>query len=119
MNMVRRMVFARGLPLKLWCDAAEYAAYILNRSPTKANDGGVSPIELLTMKKPNLSDIIAFGSTCTAHLYTNNKSLGARGKAAIIIRKTDEMKRYRFYLPRERVIVLTQHVNNLVTQNTI
>ena len=35
MNMVRSMVFASNLPLYFWGDAAEYAAYILNRSRTK------------------------------------------------------------------------------------
>ena len=65
MNMVRSMVFASGLPLKFWGDAAEYAAYILNRSPTKANEGGISPIEMLTKKQPNLNDIVVFGSKCS------------------------------------------------------
>ncbi|KAG2858894.1 hypothetical protein PC129_g7246 [Phytophthora cactorum] len=33
-NMARCMVFACGLPLSFWGDAVQYAAYILNRSPT-------------------------------------------------------------------------------------
>ena len=117
--MVRSMVFASGLPMKFLGDAAEYTDYILNQSPTKANDGGVSPIELLTMKKPNLSEIIAFCSTSTVHWHTNNESLGARGKAAIIIGKTDESNRYRVYLPRESVVVVTQHVKKIGTQSTM
>lgn len=39
MNTVRSMIFGSGFPLKFWINAAEYAAYILNRSPTKANAG--------------------------------------------------------------------------------
>jgi hypothetical protein len=35
MSMVRSMMFACGLLLSFWGDAAEYAAYILNRSPSK------------------------------------------------------------------------------------
>ena len=96
--MVRSMVFASGLPMKFLGDAAEYTDYILNQSPTKANDGGVSPIELLTMKKPNLSEIMVFGSTCTVHLHTDNKSLSARGNSTIIIGKNDETKGYHGYL---------------------
>ena len=90
MNMVRSMVFGSDLPLKVWGDAAEYAAYILNRIPTKANVGGNSPIAMLTKKQSVLSDIVVFGSTCTVHLHANNKSLGVRGKEAIIIGKNDE-----------------------------
>ena len=37
MNMVRSMVFACGLPLSFWGDAAEYSAYIINQSPSEAN----------------------------------------------------------------------------------
>ena len=113
MNMVRIMVFASDLPLTFWGDAAEYTAYILNRSPTTANEGGSSPVEVLTGKRPELRDIVIFGSPCTVHLTTANKSLGARGKYAIIIGKNDEMKGYRVYTPKERVVVVTQHVQNV------
>ena len=92
MNMVRSMVFASGLSLTFWGDAAEYAAYILNTSPTKANEGSKSPIALLTKKQPVLSDIVVFVSTFTVHLHTQNKSLGMRGKETIIIGKNDQMK---------------------------
>ena len=55
-------------------------------------EGGISQIEMLTIKKTNLSDIVVFGSTCTIHLHTDNKSLGVRKTAAIIIEKNNEMK---------------------------
>ncbi|CAI5703653.1 unnamed protein product [Peronospora effusa] len=115
MNMVRSMVFASNLPLHFWGDAAEYATYILNRSRTKSNPGGVSPMEFLTTKVPNLNDIVAFGSTCTVHVDARNKSLGERGKAAIIIGKSDETKGYKVYIPKDKVVVVTQHVRNIET----
>uniref|UniRef100_A0AAV1TIA0 Integrase catalytic domain-containing protein n=1 Tax=Peronospora matthiolae TaxID=2874970 RepID=A0AAV1TIA0_9STRA len=65
MNMVRIMVFASNLPLTFWDDAAEYATYILNRSRTKSNPGGISPMEFLTKKVPKSTDTITFNSTCT------------------------------------------------------
>ena len=119
MNMVRSMVFASGLPLTFWGDAAEYAAYILNRSPTKANEGSISPIEMLTKKTPVLSDIVVFGSSCTVHRTTSNKSLGPRGKQGIIIGKNDEMKGYRVFIPMDHVVVVTQHVKNVETLDSI
>ena len=87
MNMVRNMIFASGLPLTFWGDAAKYAAYILSRSPTKANKNGASLFEMLTKKKSTLDGIVIFGSPCTVHLTTANKSLGVRGQATIIIEK--------------------------------
>jgi formylmethanofuran dehydrogenase subunit E len=69
----------------------------------------------LTKRIPDISDIVALGSPCTVHRDTKNKSLGERGKPAMIIGKSDEMKGYRVYLPKDRVVVVTQHVRNLET----
>ena len=102
MNMVRSMLFASGLPKTFWGDAAEYASYILDRSRTKANLHGVSPMEVLTKKVPVLNDIVAFRSTCTVHVDAKNKSLGERGKAGIIIGKGAETKGYKVYIARTR-----------------
>ena len=115
MNMVRSMILASNLPLSFWGDAAEYAAYILNRSRTKSNPGGISPMEFLTKKVPTLNDIVVFGSTCTVHVNARNKSLGDRGKATIIIGKSDETKGYKVYIPKDKVVMVTQHVRNIET----
>ena len=112
-SMVRSMVFASGLLLTFWGDAAEYATYILDRSPIQVNECGISPIEMLTKKRPVLSDIVAFGSPCIIHRMNSNKSLGAREKPAIFIGKDDEMKGYRVFIPIERIVVVTQHVKNV------
>ena len=113
MNMVRSMLFASGLPKSFWGDSAKYASYILNRSRTKANPRVVSPMELLTNKVPVLNDIVAFGSTCSVHVDAKNKSLGERGKAGIITSKGAETKGYKVYVPKEKVVVVTQHVRNI------
>ena len=115
MNMVRSMLFACGLPLSFWGDAAEYEVYILYRSPSIANMGRHSPLQMLTKSIPDLRDIMSFGSPCTVHRDASNKSLGERGKQGIIIGKSDEMKGYRVYLPREKIVIVTQHVRNVET----
>uniref|UniRef100_A0AAV1UPA6 Uncharacterized protein n=1 Tax=Peronospora matthiolae TaxID=2874970 RepID=A0AAV1UPA6_9STRA len=71
------------------------------------------------MMKPNLSDIVIFGSTCTVHLHTVLKSLGAREKAAIITIRNDETKGYRVLLLKKCVVVVTQLVKNIGILNTI
>nr|CCA17046.1 hypothetical protein HCAG_04640 [Albugo laibachii Nc14] len=45
------------------------------------------------------------------------KSLGERGKAALIIGKSDEMKGCRVYIPKDRIVMVTQHVRNGETLN--
>lgn len=77
MNMVQEMVFTSRLPLTFWGNASEYAAYILNRNPNKANEGGISPNETLTKKRPGLNYIVVYGSPWTVHLNTNNTSFGS------------------------------------------
>ncbi|KAG4049478.1 hypothetical protein PC123_g15250 [Phytophthora cactorum] len=119
MNMVRSMVFACGLPLSFWGDAAEYAAYILNRSPTKANPGSKSPLQMLTKNTADLSDIVVFGSQCTVRVDAKNKSPGERGKPGMIVGKSDEIKGYRVYIPRDKVVVVTQHVSNVETLSDV
>ena len=94
-------------------DAAEYAAYILNRSSTKANIGHMSPIEMLTKRTPVLSDVVVFGTACTVYKGAKNKSLGERGKAAIVVGKCDETIGYKVYIPKDCIVVVTQHVRNL------
>ncbi|CAI5733036.1 unnamed protein product [Peronospora farinosa] len=68
LNMTRAMIFASGLLLTFWGDAAEYATYNLNRSPTSANPKRASFIEVLTKRAPDLRKIVIFGShvRCTA-----------------------------------------------------
>ena len=98
MNMARCMVFASGLPLSFWGDAVEYAAYILNRSLTRANPRRQSPWEMLTGKPPRLDDIVIFGSPCTAFRQPRNGSLGKRSVQGVILGKSEETKGYRVYV---------------------
>ena len=41
------------------------------------------------------------------------KVLGERRKAALIIGKSDEMKGYRVYIPKDRIVMVTQNVETL------
>ena len=72
-------------------------------------------MEFLTKMVPMLNDIVVVGSACTVHVNARNKSLGERGKAAIISGKSDETKGYRVYIPKDKVVVVTQHVRNIET----
>nr|CCA24594.1 PREDICTED: copia proteinlike putative [Albugo laibachii Nc14] len=116
MNIVRSiMISSCELPLSFWGDTAECVAYIRIRSSTKANAGGRSPLELLTRTAHDLSDIVVFGSPCTVHRDTRNKSIGERGERGVITGKSDEVKRYRSNIPRSKTVVVTQHVRNVKT----
>uniref|UniRef100_A0AAV1U9K1 Retroviral polymerase SH3-like domain-containing protein n=1 Tax=Peronospora matthiolae TaxID=2874970 RepID=A0AAV1U9K1_9STRA len=70
-------------------------------------------MEFLTKKVPKLTDIVTFGSVCTVYVDARNKSLGDRGGAAIVISKSDETKGYKVFVPKDKVILVTQHVQNI------
>ena len=73
-------------------------------------------MEFLTKKVIILNDIVVFGSACTFYVNASNNSLGERGKAATSIGKNDETKGYKVYIPKDKVVVVTQHVQNIETQ---
>ncbi|POM72769.1 mitochondrial protein [Phytophthora palmivora] len=82
----------QGLRLSFWGDAVQYAAYILNRASTNSNTGRVSPIKLLMKQTSPLGEIVD-----------------------MIVGIGEETKGYRVYLPKDKVVVTTQHVRNIET----
>ncbi|CAI5723653.1 unnamed protein product [Peronospora farinosa] len=69
-------------------------------------------------KVPKLTDIVTFGSVCAVHVNARNKSLGERGRTAIIIGKSDETKGYKVYIPKDKVVLVTQHIQNIESLTT-
>lgn len=63
-NKTRAMLIGKSVPKKLWGEAVETAAYLLNRNPTIATQENKTPIELWTGKKPNVKNLRIFGSKC-------------------------------------------------------
>ena len=114
-NMVRCILFGSNLPLTHWSDAAEYATFILNRSPTRANANRASPLEVLTGKVPSLQDIVVFGSPCQVWRDPFKRSLKAHTVSGYILGKNERTKVYKVLLRVNRSIVTTRHVTNIET----
>jgi hypothetical protein len=53
----------------------KYAAYVLNRSPCKANPKRLSPIEVLEGKPQNLTNVETFGPPFMAYRKPEKNSL--------------------------------------------
>ena len=115
LNLARSMMFACALPLQYWGDAVQYAVYILNRSPTRANVKRSSPLEMLTGKVPDLRGIVVFGSPCSVYRDPRKNSLLKRSQRGIIVGVSEETKGYKVLLPRENKVVVTQHVKDIET----
>ena len=115
LNLARSMMFACGLPFHFWGDAVQYASYILNRSPTRANAKRASSLEVLTGKVPDLRKIVVFGFTCSVYRDPSKNSLQQRAQLATIVGVSEETKGYKVYLRKENKVIVTQHVKNIDT----
>jgi hypothetical protein len=109
------MIFNCRLPMHFWGDAVKYAAYVLNRSPCKANTKRCSPIELLEGKPPNLTNIATFGSPCMVYRKPGKNSLKKRSQRGLILGISEEVKGYRVYLMDDKKVVNTTHVKYIQT----
>lgn len=65
--MVRAMLTHAKMPRGLWGEALLVATAVINRAPTKAN-GGISPYQLWTGKRPAMAGYRAFGAHCYVHV---------------------------------------------------
>ena len=92
LNMARCMIFNCGLPMRFWGDAVKYAAYVLNRSPTRSNPKRQSPIEMLEGHAPNLMDIVTFGSPCMVFHDAGIHALNKRATRGLILGRSEETK---------------------------
>jgi hypothetical protein len=112
--MAWSMVFTVNLEFQFWGDALHYACYFLNRTPSRTNPGRMSPIEMLTGKKQDLSRAVIFGSSCTVRVKSG-KTWPKRAKPGKIIGISEETKGYKVFIPEDRVVVASQHVQNIST----
>lgn len=58
---MRSMLAESGVSHRLWAETLQTAAYIKNRSPHAALKDGVTPEEMWTRKKPDISHLRVFG----------------------------------------------------------
>jgi len=110
MNMVRCMLSEKHLPKFLWGEAVNWAAYILNRSPTLAVKDK-TPQEAWSDIKPAVHHLKVFG--CVAHVHipdAKRKKLDAKSFPCVMLGISDESKAYRLFDPITKRIVVSKDV---------
>jgi hypothetical protein len=96
-ELARAMLIAKGLPECLWAEAVSHAAYLRNRAPTRALEGG-TPNELWDGVKLNVAHLREFGSPVYVLIEDNNKSkLKPRSEKHIFVGFTDGSKSIKYY----------------------
>ena len=93
---VRTMLADAKLPQKFWAEALSTAAYLRNRSPTKAVE--MTPFKAWTGEKPNVAHLRAFGCLTYAHIAKDEQQkLDPKAKKCILLGYGTETKGYRLY----------------------
>lgn len=106
----RSMVFNAGLPKSLWAEAVATSAYIINRSPAN-NFPNVTPEEVWSGNKPDLSHLRVFGCHAMVHVpKEKRKKWDARSNKMIFVGYCEDSKGYRFIHPTTRQLLKSRDV---------
>lgn len=90
------MLNSAGLNESFWAEAVACAAYLRNRSPTKALDGK-TPFEMFTGHKPVVKHLRVFGCIAIALEKGAKKKFQEKGKEYIMVGYSKSSKEYRLY----------------------
>jgi len=109
MEAARCMLHSSNAPLWLWGEAVMYAAYILNRVPSR--EKLKTPFELFYKTKPNVSNIKVFGSRTFVLIPDKDRTkIDGKSKEGILVGFDENQKGYRVYIPSERKVIVSCHV---------
>ena len=100
-EMARCLLIEAQLPRELWTYAVMASAYIRNRCYNHRT--GLTPYEVMTGKKPNLSSMHVFGTICYAYVQ-NKKKLDARSEKGVFVGYDKGSPAYLVYLPDSGVV---------------
>lgn len=111
MERVRACLAAASLPFSLWAEAVAAVVYTKNMCPTVALKSK-TPYEVWFGKKPDISHLRIFGSTCYVHVPSaiQTSKLHPRATKAIFVGYPDESKAWRVYIPGQRKITRSRDV---------
>ncbi|GBM61163.1 Retrovirus-related Pol polyprotein from transposon TNT 1-94 [Araneus ventricosus] len=106
-EVVRFILHAKNLPGKLWAEAVNTAAYVLNRTgPTP--EAGKSPYEIWFKIKPFVDHIKVFGTECFIHILKLKRRKFDKKDILLVI--VVEKNGYRIWVPDKNDAVLSRYV---------
>ena len=100
-EMARCLLIQSRLPKKLWNYAVRISAHIRNRCFNRRTEK--TPFEMFTLKKPDISNMHIFGSTCFAYIQNPSK-LEPRSEKGIFIGYDPQSPAYLIYFPESEEI---------------
>jgi hypothetical protein len=98
-EMTSCMLHAISLPSKLWAEALNYVAYIINKEPHRYDEDKTS-FEAWTSDKPDVTHFHIFGSRAWAHIPSEKmKALDPHSTPCIFVGYPDDVKGHRLIDP--------------------
>lgn len=106
----RCMLLNAQLQYSFWGEAVVTAAYIINRSPTKALSH-ITLEEVWTGKKPDLGHMRIFGCKAMVHIPKERRQkLDTKSRELIFVGYSEGVKGYRFIDPNTKQAVTSRDV---------
>ncbi len=114
MEMARAMLHNARLDLKFWPDAVATATYLKNRSAHQALEG-VTPEEVWSGKKPDVSHLHVFGCTGYVHVPKKERSkLDVKARACIFLGYVSDSasgeKVFKLFCPQNNKFLTSRNV---------
>ena len=109
-ELARAMMIGANVPMFLWEYALQHAAYLHERTPTKALEGK-TPYEAWYGNKPDVSHLREFGSPVYVLLQGQNKQpkLMPRSKQQIFVGFDDGSKAIKYFNPETRRVLTSRN----------
>jgi transposase InsO family protein len=106
----RSMLLDANLSKSFWAEAVNTAAYLKNRSPTKALQGK-TPFEAWYGKKPNVEHLKVFGCMAYAHIPKDERGkFDSKARKCTLLGYDEFTKGYRLYDPQNKKIIYSRDV---------
>jgi transposase InsO family protein len=102
----RSMLYAAKVPIKLWAEAVNAAAYVLNRTGPSPVDNK-TPYEVWYGKAVKFDHLRVFGTECFVHVPDQKRrKWDPKGQKGVLVGYVENMSSYRVWLPdRDEVVV--------------
>nr|XP_029717236.1 uncharacterized protein LOC115260418 [Aedes albopictus] len=111
LDRVRSMLNDANLPKRFWAKAVNTAVYLINRSPTRALAGEMTPEEAWTGKKLHLGHLKTFGATAMVHQpKQKRRKLDAKSIKCVFMGYAQDTKGFRVFDPERDSIVISRDV---------